>query len=114
MDRSDVGFGECERFSSPFSVTFDGVAIFVEGHAEKFKGNAIKNNFLVVTDNSEDAVRRLIDIFESENMGECEVIKGSALAIGVDVMRKTVGRFKADGEVVANAYGQEGFDVVHE
>ena len=69
MDRGDMSLGESERFSSPFRVTLHGAAMLVECCAKQFKGDAIKEFFLIIADDSEDAVCGLVDVFESEDVG---------------------------------------------
>ena len=47
----------------------------IECGAEKFKDDTIGEFLLVVAYNNKDAVRRLINILQSKNMGEGKVIK---------------------------------------
>ena len=59
-----MDFDEYEGFFSPFRIFGRRIVTLIESSAEKFKGEAVEIFFLVVTDNGQDEVSRLVDIFE--------------------------------------------------
>ena len=57
---------------------------------------------------------RLGNVFESENVGKCEIVKGLSFAIRIDVARKVVNHLEAGIVVLSNVYDEEWFNVGHE
>ena len=55
---------------------------------------------------------RLVDVFEGEEVSECNVIDRFAFAIGGDEWRKGFGCFQSIGQSFADVYRYEGFYVI--
>ena len=55
---------------------------------------------------------RLVDVFEGEEVSECNVIDRFAFAIGGDEWRKGFGCFQSIGQLFADVYRYEGFYVI--
>ena len=57
---------------------------------------------------------RVDDVFENENVGKCEIVKGFFFAIPVDIMDKTGSMFETCKEVLASIDSEKCLNVVHE
>ena len=64
--------------------------------ADQFEGDLIEV-FLIVTDDAQYAVTRLVDVFKSEEVSEGDVIDGFAFATGGDEWMKGFGCFQSIG-----------------
>ena len=69
----------------PFDVALWWVTVLKEGGAEKFEYNSVKVFFLVVTNDAQRVVSRLITVFEYQDMDDSDVVDGFVFAIGNDV-----------------------------
>ena len=112
MRGGDVGGGVGEGFCCPFNVTLWWTAVLCECGAEEFEGDAVEEFFLVVTDDAQEAVPGLVDVFEGEEVRDGDVVDGLAFAVGGDVGGECVGELKAIGEMFADVDCHEGFEVV--
>ena len=79
---------------------------------EKLERNYIEAFVLVIIDDTQDTVSRLVDVFECEEVGDGNVVDWYSLAVDNDVRRKRFGDFEADVEVFTDVDGDEGLPVV--
>ena len=63
MYDGEVYFGECDGFCSSFCIASGGISMLIECSAHKFEGNSIEEFFLVVVNNGQNTMCRLVNVF---------------------------------------------------
>ena len=56
-------FGKCEELYSSFRIAGDETTILIECSAEKFESDSVEAFFLVVTNNGQDTIYGMFNVF---------------------------------------------------
>ena len=88
--------------------------MLIEGNTKEFQRNAVEYFFLVVIDDDQYAVDRLVNILKSQDDGKRGIIKRFSFARRFDIMRKDVNLFEICRQVLTNIDSEECLNIVHD